>query len=67
MRQLEEENLRLQQIVADLTLDKQMPQYVLKKALRAGQRRELVRGLQDGYRVSVRRACRVVMISRRVF
>lgn len=31
LRQLEEENSRLKQIVADLTLDKQMLQDVLKK------------------------------------
>jgi len=31
LRQLEEENGRLKQIVADLTLDKQMLQDVLKK------------------------------------
>ena len=31
LRQLEEENARLKQIVADLTLDKQMLQEVLKK------------------------------------
>lgn len=31
LRELEEENLRLKQIVADLTLDKQMLQDVLKK------------------------------------
>jgi putative transposase len=33
LRQLEEENGRLKQIVADLTLDKQMLQDVLKKKL----------------------------------
>ena len=33
LRQLEEENLRLKQIVADLSLDKQMLQDVLKKKL----------------------------------
>lgn len=32
LRQLEEENARLKQIVADLTLDKQMLQDVLKKS-----------------------------------
>lgn len=32
LRQLEEENARLKQIVADLTLDKQMLQEVLKKS-----------------------------------
>lgn len=31
LRQLEEENFKLKQIVADLTLDKQMLQDVLKK------------------------------------
>jgi len=31
LRQLEDENARLKQIVADLTLDKQMLQDVLKK------------------------------------
>jgi putative transposase len=31
LRQLEEENFRLKQIIADLTLDKQMLQDVLKK------------------------------------
>lgn len=31
LRQLEDENFRLKQIVADLTLDKQMLQDVLKK------------------------------------
>lgn len=33
LRQLEEENFKLKQIVADLTLDKQMLQDVLKKKL----------------------------------
>ena len=33
LRQLEDENLRLKQVVADLTLDKQMLQDVLKKKL----------------------------------
>lgn len=35
LRQLEEENSRLKQIVADLTLDKQMLQDVLKKSSKA--------------------------------
>lgn len=33
LRQLEEENFKLKQIVADLTLDKQMLQDVIKKKL----------------------------------
>lgn len=35
LRQLEEENFRLKQIIADLTLDKQMLQDVLKKSFEA--------------------------------
>lgn len=34
LRQLEEENIKLKQIVADLTLDKQMLQDVLKKSFK---------------------------------
>ena len=33
LRQLEDENFRLKQVVADLTMDKQMLQNVLKKKL----------------------------------
>ena len=33
LKQLEDENRRLKQLVADLTLDKQMPQEVLSKKL----------------------------------
>lgn len=33
LRQLDEENLRLKRVVADLTLDKQMLQDVLKKSV----------------------------------
>jgi len=36
LRQLEEENLMLKQIVADLSLDKQMLHDVLKKSFKAG-------------------------------
>ena len=35
LRQLEEENFKLKQIIADLTLDKQMLQDVLKKSFEA--------------------------------
>lgn len=42
LRWLEGENARLRRIVADLTLDKQILQEVVKKALRAAKRCELV-------------------------
>ena len=41
MRQLEDENSRLKQIVADLTLEGQMLQDVLKKTLKVRQLRDL--------------------------
>ena len=37
LKQLEQENKRLKQLVADLTLDKQMLQDVLKKSPEAGE------------------------------
>ncbi|TWT17273.1 IS3 family transposase [Luteimonas marina] len=65
LRQLEEENRKLKQLVADLSLDKAMLQDVLnKKALRPAQRKALVGHLIDRYRVGVRRACHVVKQSR---
>lgn len=49
LRQLEEENRKLKQIVADLSLDKAMLQAVVaKKALRPSQRKELVPELMQG-------------------
>ena len=64
LRQLEEENAKLKQIVADLSLDKQMLQDILKKALRLAQRKQLAQSMIDDYMISVRRACLVVMIHR---
>jgi putative transposase len=58
LRQLEEENHKLKQLVADLSLDKKMLQDVLaKKSLTPAGRREVVEGLMAAYRVSERRAC----------
>jgi putative transposase len=45
LKQLEEENSKLKQIVADLSLDKQMLQEVLKKALRITQLKRLATDL----------------------
>ncbi|MGA0129564.1 MAG: IS3 family transposase [Burkholderiales bacterium] len=65
MRQLEQENHKLRQLVADLSLDKVMLQDVFKKkALRPAQRKELVGHLIDRYRVSIQRACKVCLQSR---
>ncbi|WP_460945752.1 IS3 family transposase [Spirosoma daeguense] len=65
LRQLEEENRQLKQLVADLSLDKQMLQDVLKKKpLRPAQRRKLASSLMENYRVSARRACAVIQFRR---
>ncbi|WP_425389019.1 IS3 family transposase [Aquimonas voraii] len=65
LRQLEEENRKLKQLVADLSLDKAMLQDVLgKKALRPAQRKSLAGHLQERYRVGIRRACRLVGLAR---
>jgi putative transposase len=65
LRQLEEENRHLKQLVADLSLDKQMLQDVLKKkVLRPAQLKVLAMSLLIDYRVSIHRACRVVMFHR---
>ncbi|MGQ3002537.1 MAG: IS3 family transposase [Hydrogenophaga sp.] len=64
LRQLEEENRKLKQIVADLSLDKAMLQAVVgKKALRPSQRRELVPELMQRFGCSQRNALRVVKMS----
>nr|WP_116544951.1 IS3 family transposase [Pontibacter virosus] len=65
LRQLEEENRQLKQLVADLSLDKQMLQDgAAKKALKPAQLKGLASGLTDDYRVSITRACKVVRFHR---
>jgi putative transposase len=55
LKLLEEENRRLKQLVADLSLDKLMLQDVLQKIVRPERRRELVPYLEWTYRISERR------------
>lgn len=64
LRQLEEENRKLKQLVADLSLDKVILQDASKKALRPAQRKALIGYLMSQYGVSVKRACHVCMQSR---
>ena len=62
---LEEENRKLRQLVADLSLDKQMLQDVLrKKALEPAQLREHAWYLRVAYGASERRACGVLTFRR---
>jgi len=67
VKQLEEENRRLKQVVADLTLDKAMLQDMLQKGLRPARRREMARELVAAFRVPTRRACAVVGCHRATF
>ncbi|MEX1397477.1 IS3 family transposase [Escherichia coli] len=67
MRQLEEENLRLKKLVADLSLDKAMLQDVLAKELTLARLREWVRDLQTRYGASERQVCFALKISRSSF
>lgn len=64
MRQLEEENRKLKQLVADLSLDKAMLQAVVaKKCLRPSQRREWVPELMQRFGCSQRNALRIIGMS----
>lgn len=67
LRQLEEENQRLKRLVADLSLDKEMLQEVIKKVLRPPQKHQAVHFLREAYRISVRRGCGLLMQSRTVY
>ena len=67
LRQLEDENNRLRRILADLTLDKQILQEVVKKALKAAKRRALAAWMQDHFQVSVQRSCRLALLQRSVW
>ncbi|WP_410014157.1 IS3 family transposase [Sodalis sp. C49] len=68
LRQLEDENQRLKRLVADLSLDKEMLQDVLKtKVLKPARKREIVHFLLDAYRVGIRRACQTIPMSRSVY
>ncbi|EBM5748913.1 IS3 family transposase [Salmonella enterica] len=68
LRQLEDENQRLKKLGAELSLDKEMLQEVLKpKVLRSAQKRQAVTFLLEAYRISVRRGCGLLMQSRTVY
>ncbi|WP_420810793.1 IS3 family transposase [Croceicoccus ponticola] len=66
LKQLEDENRKLKQLVADLSLDKHILQDVLsKKGLRPARQREIVRYVQSSHAVSERRSCAVLTFDRR--
>ena len=64
MKQLEEENKRLKSVVADLSLDKQnVAGCSVKKPLRPARLRECVQGAKSCYKISERRACKLVCLA----
>ncbi len=67
LRQLEEVNIKLKQIVADLSIDKQMLQDVLKKVLIPSQKRNTIGGLYRDCQISVRRICSVIKVERLIY
>ncbi|MGU3422391.1 IS3 family transposase [Methylobacterium sp. D54C] len=65
LKQLEDENRKLKQLVADLSLDKHILQDVLgKKALTPDRRRALVHQVQESHGVSERRGCAALGVGR---
>lgn len=58
--QLEEENSQLKKLVADLSLDKQILQDVLKKSSKASPKTWVATVIHDNYKVSLRRSCDLV-------
>ena len=64
LRQVEDENRRLKQLVADLTLDKHVLSEALRKNLKPARHRELTTWFRDTVRISTVRACRLAHLSR---
>ena len=63
LRQLREENGRLKQLVADLSLDRQiLHEIVSKKAIKPRQRCRLARWTQEAYRIGARRSARLLQV-----
>ena len=67
LKDLERENGQLKKLVAELSLDKEILQDVLrKKPLKPARKRELLSEVLEDYEISERRACRLVMLHRSV-
>ncbi|RNM04653.1 IS3 family transposase [Dickeya undicola] len=65
MKELEEENRRLKQMYASLSLDHEiLKDVVAKKLLTVPEKRELVRYVMTEHQASERRGCRIIGISR---
>ncbi|WP_432422796.1 IS3 family transposase [Zobellia alginiliquefaciens] len=68
LKNLEEENSQLKKLVADLSLDKQILQDVLKKkVLRPSRKRGMVDNIRMEYNISIQRCCKLVLLHKSVF
>jgi putative transposase len=67
MKDLEDENRRLKQMFADLSLECRALKTSSKKALKPAIKRELVSYLTTQFAMSLRQACRMLSLSRTVF
>ncbi|MDO6811330.1 IS3 family transposase [Zobellia galactanivorans] len=68
LKNLEEENSQLKKLVADLSLDKQILQDVLKKkVLRPSRKRGMVCNIRMEYNISIQRCCKLVLLHKSVF
>ncbi len=67
LRQLEEENGQLKMLAADLSLDKQILQHLIKKVVKPAYKKEMACWMVSNYRVSAQRACRCVCLSRSIY
>jgi putative transposase len=67
LRQLKEENPRLKKLVADLSLDTQMLQDVIKKSCKSPYKKWMANWMVNNYRVSVQKACRRVRLPKSMY
>ncbi|WP_436801491.1 IS3 family transposase [Zobellia uliginosa] len=68
LKNLEEENSQLKNLVADLGLDKQILQDVhRKKFLRPSRKRGMVDNIRMEYNISIQRRCKLVLLHKSVF
>ncbi|WP_404826320.1 IS3 family transposase, partial [Pluralibacter gergoviae] len=68
MKDLEDENRRLKQMFADLSLEcRALKDVIEKKPLTPAIKRELVGYLNSAYSMSIRQACRTLLLSRSVY
>jgi transposase-like protein len=67
LRQLREENAKLKSIVADLSLDRKMPQEIIKKTVKPAQQRDRVGFLRCTFGMGIRRACDLIRLNRATY